>query len=465
MKLRTFIVSALVALSSCAISLNAKAPKYIFYFIGDGMGMGSVSVAQAYNRMALNNDMPLLMMQLPIASAAFTHSASSPVTDSAAAGTALATGHKTRNGMLGMTPDSVPVTSIATILKKEGFGIGLVTTVAPDDATPAAFYAHQPLRSMFYEIGKDAAASGFDFLAGANMRGAKGRDGKPTDLMNIIAESGVQIVRGIDGLKDIKTGRVLLLNTDTVTMNNVGYEIDGHENVLTLPAMTKACLEHLEANSPANFFMMVEGGTIDHAGHSNDAATQLQEVLAFEKSIAIAYDFYKAHPDETLIVITADHETGGLILANRSQPYNANPAMLGHVKMSKDAFSAYCSRIIKDNIKMTWPEMKNVLTEKFGFYTVLPVSKADDKKLQEYFAAMMNRENTESEKTLYGNAGQFTVLVYNVVDRAAGTSWTTNDHSGCVVPVFAIGDGASIFSNIQDNTEIPAKILKLAGKH
>lgn len=154
-------------------SLFANTPKYIFYYIGDGMGMGQVMGAEAYNRTVLGNNDHLLMMQFPVSAVSTTFSASSPVTDSAAAGTALATGNKTNNGMLGMTPDSTSVTSIAKTLFDDGYGIGLVTSVYPDDATPGAFYTHVPSRSMYYEIGKDAASCGYDFIGGSNLRGIR----------------------------------------------------------------------------------------------------------------------------------------------------------------------------------------------------------------------------------------------------------------------------------------------------
>ena len=157
-------------------SLFANTPKYIFYYIGDGMGMGQVMGAEAYNRTVLGNNDHLLMMQFPVSAVSTTFSASSPVTDSAAAGTALATGNKTNNGMLGMTPDSTSVTSIAKTLFDDGYGIGLVTSVYPDDATPGAFYTHVPSRSMYYEIGKDAASCGYDFIGGSNLRGIKTKD-------------------------------------------------------------------------------------------------------------------------------------------------------------------------------------------------------------------------------------------------------------------------------------------------
>ena len=135
MKLKLFVS---LFLMSCCLGAIAKAPKYIFYFIGDGMGMGHVMATQNYNRIILGNNEPLLMMQFPVASMAMTYSATGPITDSAAAGTALATGYKTLNGMVGVTPDTTAVESVASQLHKKGYGVGIITTVAPDDATPSA---------------------------------------------------------------------------------------------------------------------------------------------------------------------------------------------------------------------------------------------------------------------------------------------------------------------------------------
>ena len=144
------IISVLVALN-----LFAEA-KYIFYFIGDGMGMGHVATAETYNHDYLKSTELLLMMQFPYAGQVRTYSANDRITDSAAAGTALATGHKTNNGMIGMNADTVAVMSIAKILKSNGFAVGVASTVAGDDATPAAFYACSPSRHNKYEIAQQA---------------------------------------------------------------------------------------------------------------------------------------------------------------------------------------------------------------------------------------------------------------------------------------------------------------------
>ncbi|MDE6145268.1 MAG: alkaline phosphatase, partial [Muribaculaceae bacterium] len=149
MNLKSILLSALLT-SSVTLFATDNAPKYIFYFIGDGMGPGSVMGTDTYLRLAAGRSNPLLWERFPQCSMSTTYSYNSPVTDSAAAGTALSSGHKTRNNMLGMGPDSVAVRNIADDLKEMGYGIGLVTNVAADDATPAAFYAHVPSRDMAY---------------------------------------------------------------------------------------------------------------------------------------------------------------------------------------------------------------------------------------------------------------------------------------------------------------------------
>lgn len=459
MKFKSILASALALASTFAAS--ADSPRYIFYFIGDGMGLGHVMTTESYYRDVMKSDSPLLMLQFPVTSVATTYSASSPVTDSAAAGTALSTGHKTKNGMLGRGPDTTAVQSIAVDLNKMGYGIGVVTTVCPDDATPGAFYAHVPNRSMYYEIGRDAAASGVSFLAGSNLRGLRDKDGKPTDLEEIISEAGISVVRGTDALKSVTSERVILLNTDSIN-GDVGYTVDSIAGVLTLPAMTEACLEHLQKNSPESFFMMVEEGSIDHCAHGNDAAGVVMETISFQDAIRIAYDFYLKHPAETLIVITADHDTGGMVLGSNSQPYNAHLNYLAYEKVSKDRFAEFCKSMLRSRRIFTWEDMREYLEENMGFWKHVPVSEEQTKALEEAFDRCFLKLQSGGQTTMYNTYNDFVVMVYRVMDDACGIGWTANSHAGNFVPVYAVGAGSEIFNGLNDNTEIPMKILKLA---
>ena len=439
------------------------APRYIFYFIGDGMGLSPVMTAQAYNRDILKNDKPLQMLQFPVSSWAMTYSANAPITDSAAAGTALSTGTKTKNGMVGMNPDTVSVISVARQLKDMGWGVGIVTTVGADDATPSAFYAHVPYRKMFYDIDMAAAASGYEFIAGAGLGGLKDKDGKPTDVEEVMKQNGVQIIYGPDGIKDIDSRRVLLVGPKDSPSWNVGYTIDSISGALTLPVITQTCLSHLEKQTPDHFFMMVEGGNIDHALHANDGGAAVKEILNFDSALAIAYDFYLAHPDETLIVVTADHDTGGMSHVQSRINLPDQLHVFDYQKVSKEAFSEYCKSLLKNRRVYRWEDMKEYLEENLGLFTHIPVSEEQTENLKKMFTETFEMRNSADQKTLYASFNAFAVEVFNMVNNAAGTIFTTTGHSGNPVPVFAVGVGSDMFRNVNNNIDIPAKIRKIAG--
>ena len=441
-----------------ALGVAAQSPKYIFYYIGDGMGMGPIVAAQNYNRLILKNDKPLTMMQMPVVGWALTYSASSDITDSAAAGTALATGSKTKNYMLGMNADTVAVTSIAKILHDSGYGVAIATSVAPDDATPGAFFAHVPNRSMTYQIGCDMAASGYEFVAGAGLRGTE-TDGKPNDLLDRFAAEGVQIVRGPEGAASITAARALLLNNEGSSRSNIGYTIDSIQGTLTLPLIASTALKQLERTSPDKFFMMIEGGNIDHALHGNDAGASIKEIINFDEALKVAYDFYLAHPDETLIVVTADHDTGGMAIVRSGGIGN-----IDYQKVSKEEFSNFCKAMLKTRNIFTWDDMKAYMSENLGFFTHIPVSEADETKLKKLFDDTFELRNTADQKTLYANFNAFAVEVFNMFNNAVGVTFCTTSHAGNAVPVFAVGVGADLFKGFNNNTDLPAAILNAVGK-
>lgn len=445
-----------------AVSLSAKEAKYIFYFIGDGMGPGHVMMADTYKRKALGETQPLTMLQLPVHSLQTTYSASSPVTDSAAAGTALSTGTKTKNSMLGMNPDTVAVTSVAKYLHDNGYGVAIMTNVAADDATPGAFYAHVPNRGHYYDIGRQAAESGYELIAGAALRGMK-KNGNATDLADYIASQGVDIVNSADAVAASDNRRLILIPENSLWEWNMGFNVDNIEGEMSVADLTATGISHLARHTPEKFFMMVEGGNIDHSGHSNDGGAIVKEVLAFDKAIATALDFYNQHPDETLIVITADHETGGMSVGNNYTKYMAYPEYFVPQSISKDMFSIYCDELVASDTKPTWEEMKQYLTDRLGFFTVVPLSERREARLKEVFEDTFVKGQSRRQETLYGNFNQFAVEVFNMLNEKAGVGWTSLAHTGNFVPVFAIGAGAELFTGLNDNTDIPKKILRAAG--
>lgn len=463
MKLHRIFSAALMAAAITATAW-AKAPNYIFFFIGDGMGIAQVTNAQLYNARVLGNSTPLLSTTFPVASMATTHSASSDVTDSAAAGTALSTGHKTVNGMLGVTPDSVAVTSVAKKLFDAGYGVGIVTSVAIDDATPGAFYAHVPSRSQYYDIGRQLAESGYQFAAGASLRGASDKQGNPTNLMKYFDEANVSVSYGLDSI-DTTAQRLLVLSPfHKEKQNEIGFTIDSIAGALTLPALTRAGLDQLKRTSPDRFFMMVEGGNIDHAGHGNDGGTILREVINFNQALQEAYDFYLAHPDETLIVVTADHETGGMSVGCRETGYSVRLENAAGQKISKEEFSNLCRAMLRSRRIYTWDDMQEILRDELGFGVNLKLTPEETERLHNMFDEIFEkRASGLDQKTLYATFDGFTNEVFNILNAKSGMGWTTGGHSGIPVPVYAVGVDSQLFSPLNDNTDIPAKILSIAG--
>jgi len=275
-----------VVIAIAAVLALAAQPKNIFLFIGDGMGFAHVSVAEAF--------IPLSFTQFPVLGMAANRSANSYVTCSAAAATALATGVKTNNGMIAMDPSGKPLKSIAFDFKNAGCKIGIATTVPIDHATPAAFYAIDRSRDNYYSIASQLAPSGFDFFAGSKLT-------DPRDVNEKIIQAGYAIVNTKEELAQAQPAKKIL-------MHNVG-------KVWTLADITKIGIERLDNSH--GFFFMVEGGKIDWAGHNNDSAGVINEMSGFSQAVAVALEFYKKHPNETLIIVTADHGTGGIALGDK----------------------------------------------------------------------------------------------------------------------------------------------------
>lgn len=456
-------IIAAVALVFASVAAYAQAPKYVFYYIGDGMGVGPVSAAESYYRTVLNNEEPLLMTQFPVTGLCYTYSSSSRITDSAAAGTALSTGTKTKNSMLGMAPDTTNVTSIAKVLQGLGYGIGITTSVAPDDATPAAFYAHVPNRSMYYEIDSQMAETGYQFIAGAGLRGLV-KDREETDILDRFSKNNVQLVYGPEQIADINREHVVLLNPrDNHFDNEIGYTIDTIPGVLNLPLIAKTCLNHLEKYSPDSFFMMVEGGNIDHALHGNDGGTAVKEIINFNEAIQVAYDFYLKHPDETLIVVTADHDTGGMTIIN---PRGAKGGLenIQWQSISKEVFSEFCKSLLRTRMVYKWEDMREYLADKLGFFSHINISEGQENLLRELFDKTFEMRNSADQQTLYASFNEFSVEVFRMFSEATGLGFTTTSHSGTPVPVFAIGVGADKFRSFNNNSEIPRTILSLIRK-
>ncbi len=275
-----------------------KMPKKVIFMIGDGMG-----IAQVYAGMVANNN-HLALEQCAYSGFSKTYSASNFTTDSGAGGTALACGVKTKNGMIGMNADSVQIQSILEQASNNGLATGIVVACSVTHATPASFIAHQVNRNMYDEIATDFLNTNIDVFIGGGRKYFEERSDN-RNLTEELKAKKYQVVYNINDVKSAKTGKLAgLLYAD----QNPGMPERGN----MLPEATMAAIRILNIN-PKGFFMMIEGSQIDWAAHDNNSEQVVKEMLDFDNTIGQVIDFARKDGN-TLVIITADHETGGLAL-------------------------------------------------------------------------------------------------------------------------------------------------------
>jgi alkaline phosphatase len=480
MKRRIFLVRILIVFLS-VVALNARVlailpsgedpqkAKYVFLFIGDGMGLAQVNLTEAYLA-ALKNEIGfehLNFTKFPQAGLVSTYANNRMITCSAAAGTALATGHKTNIGRISMDPSgSVPYESIAAKAKKSGYKIGIVTSTSIDHATPAVFYAHQPDRNMYFEIGVQLTQSVFDFFAGGGfLHPDDTLEGKAVNLVQLAKDNGFNVVNTLEGFDNLAPGnsKTLVLSPRQGSEASLPFYIDSEPGDITLDEYTSKAISMLYNDN--GFFMMVEGGKIDWACHGNDAATAIKEVIAFDKAVGNAIAFYQKHPDETLIIVTADHETGGLALGNGETGYDSHLDLLKYQKSSleklnkiidqfranksgdSDADFAKILKVLESDMGLNSRQRNTLLTDD------------ETSRLKKAFITEVYSIDPDKEK----DGETFMGIAINILAEKAGIGWSSIAHTCVNVPVYAIGTGSENFSGCVDNTDIPKLIAKLMG--
>lgn len=431
----TFILLLIVATGFC------KDPKYIFYFIGDGMGPSHVLGTELYLgelEGTIGRPHRLCFTQFPQTAFVTTFSASNGVTDSAASGTALSTGHKTKNGRIGVDAEGENVYSVALAAKEAGYAVGVATTVPINHATPAAFYAHNNDRNNYHEIAQWMLTADYDFYAGGD---AKCSDGQRNELYGKAMKQGYTIARGYADYCQKADDAEKMMLYQAYVATEIPYTIDRNDEDLTLAEITEAGIDFLYNKEKEGFFFMVEGGKIDYASHNDDAATMIQEVLDFDAAIEVAYQFYRKHKEETLIIVTADHETGGFVLGYNHH-YTLNLKALSSQKVSLDKLK----EILIAQGKTTWGNIADIVKENIG------VELRDKHASDEAVEVTGNLASKIAHEAIYD------------LNRKAAISWASGNHSGTFVPLFAVGEDADEFHGVIDNTDIP-KIIKKVGKY
>lgn len=474
------------------IAAGAKKPqtaKYIFYFIGDGMSISQIRMAEAAlnepsfkdkyyeetgKRLSRNE---LNIRKMTAAGMATTNAENRFITCSAAAATALATGHKTTINTISMNGDrTANLETIAEMAKKKGLKVGIITSVSIDHATPACFYAHTEDRDNYEIIGEQLINTNFDYFAGGSVKHNKYKNKTFEEYKQMAKEKGYQYVntrKGFDALnKD--SGKVIatikVLDSCFSDGSSLPYNIDldiqkSEDDLITLAEFTSKGIELL--NNKNGFFMMVEGGKIDWACHANDAISGVYETLAFDEAIGVALNFYKDHPDETLIVITGDHECGGLTLGYAGTHYESAFNFLSNQNISFQEFSKKVKEFKANNVP--FEDAMVELEASFGLGNKekgLELSNLETKRLEEAYAQSMKTDEklSKEEKYLYyGGYDPFTITATHILNNKAGVDWASYSHTAVPVAVFAIGQGSEKFNGYYDNTDIPKKI-KESGK-
>lgn len=444
-------LSALVVLVWMCVA--QAAPRYVFLFIGDGMSTPQRMLAEEYARVTGMGE--LAMNHLPFHATTRTCSSSSLITDSAAAATAIACGVKTYNGAIGVDPARKPVASVAECAHRAGRKVGIVTTCTINHATPAGFYAHRVNRGLSYQIGLDLVASGFDYFAGGGFGAGKSDDKKDAcyrgDLYDLARKAGYQVVRTRADLAACRPGGKVLFSWGEI---HIQQEIDRREGDPSLAELTAKGIELLDG--PDGFFMMVEGGTIDWAGHSNDAATNLRETLDLDRAVRVALDFQKRHPKETLIVVTGDHETGGMTMGFAKTGYTLYLKRLAGQKCSIGKFASRLKAAQKaaarDKKPYTFDEAKKLLTDWFGFDFTKPA----DRKAADDEIVLTADDVKELEKAFA--RGRLDKVAARITAEKAGISWTSGAHTALPVLTTAQGVGGETFVGFFENTGIAARL-------
>ncbi len=521
--MRKMILAAVVALVAAALAVPAfaqdalKPPKYVFVFIGDGTSFPQRNAAEFYRaskdatpdvepailraQKVISKDTGittfkpstkrLVMNTFPAQGISTTYSSNSLITDSSSSGTAIATGRKTRDGVVGMDAEArVKFTSMAKLAKAKGKKVGIITSVSLDHATPASFYASQPSRNDYYEIALQAPATDFDYFAGGGFKQPKGKNGDQKDVFDIFKEYGYHIAKSRPEFEAISKskGKVLAINPVLDNDEALPYTVDREAGDMSLAEFVKKGIDVLDNNE--GFFMMAEGGKVDWACHANDALSAIMEVIAFDEAVEVAFDFYLQHPNDTLIVVTGDHETGGMTVGFAGTRYDTFLDRINNQQGSYLAFNEVVKKLKKDYPNATAEDVLPTIRDFFG----LELHSADDlQRLQKDAAAgdinainrmkyaLQNHElekikkaiamswtekkNRPSDDFYYMNYGSYeplTVALTQILNNKAGIAWTTFSHSGLPTPVSAIGVGSEKFVGHYDNTDIFKKVVSIA---
>lgn len=474
---------------------TAEAPKYVFLFIGDGMSYPQFQAASDYlgaladedyvkalpsnsyedrEGVVLDGSEVLNFMNFAVAGSAVTYDSCSFAPDSASTATSIATGYKTYSGMINV--DTTGSTKYETIAEKlhsqKNWKIGIISSVNLNHATPAAFYAHQASRNDYYEIGEELVNSEFEYFAGGGLKKVTGPEEDKTSLYDLATEAGYKITYTQADAEAVtaEDEKVILIDEHLADSDAMAYEMDRADGEWALSDYVEKGIEVLDNDT--GFFMMCEGGKIDWACHANDAGATVTDTLALADAVQVAVDFAKEHPDETLILVTGDHETGGLTIGYAGTDYDTYLDSLSNQTISYAQFDEQYVNGYKEAGTSFEDAMKDV-EKLFGLKLSgeegdrLVLTEYETQRLRDAYELIMSDvttdDYTQEQYVLYGTYNPFSVTVTHILNNKSGVDFTSYSHTGLPVAVFADGTGADSFSGYYDNTEIYKKMASLLG--
>lgn len=470
---------------------EVKVPKYVFVFIGDGMSYPQIQSTSDYlgalkdddywqaepsldDNQGAKLDGPeyLNFMNFESVGSAVTYDSNSFCPDSASTATSISTGHKTYSGTINM--DETGTTSYETIAEQlkeqKDWEIGVITSVNLNHATPAAFYAHQASRSNYYEIGQELVNSDFDYFAGGGLLSPTGKEEDQANLYDLAKEAGYTVAMTHQEAEAVgaDTEKAILVDEDLADGDAMAYELDRTEDMWSLADYVEKGIEVLDNDN--GFFMMCEGGKIDWACHANDAGSSIHDTLALADAVQVAIDFAKDHADETLILVTGDHETGGLTIGFAGTDYDTYLDLLESQKISYAKFDSDYVAKYKEN-KTSFDEVMADVTQLFGLKTSgeegdkLVLTPYELSQLKTAYEKSINETDTgmdeQQEYVLYGTYEPLTVTITHIINNKSGVSFSSYSHTGLPVAVLAQGVGSDVFNGYYDNTEIYNKLADM----
>ncbi|UJX27917.1 MULTISPECIES: alkaline phosphatase [unclassified Pseudoalteromonas] len=420
-------LSLLALLCSAGSVMAESAPKNIIYMIGDGMGPAYTTAYRYFKDDPNTKVVDPTVFDTILRGMAHTYPDDHTyVTDSAAGATALSSGHKSYNGAIAVDTDKKPVKTMLEVAKERGMTTALVATSQINHATPASFASHNESRRNYDEIANDyidnkiAGKLPVDLMLGG---GTKYYVREDRNLVEEFKAAGYQYSDDFAAMSDLKQVPALGLFAEV----GLPYALD--ENPTRLTQMTTKALDLLDGQNDKGFFVMIEGSQIDWCGHANDIACAMGEMDDFAKSIEQAKAYVDKNPD-TLLVITADHSTGGLTLGAHGQ-YKWETDVVKGVKATAGTITK--ALLESEDLKSVWQKYSDIEFTEANAIKLSEAKKMGDKAL--------------------------VLAVKDIINHASFTGWTTGGHTAIDVQVFAYGKRAEDFYGSQNNTAIASKLI------